>query len=121
MHIKLKDRSLQIESIENYLKECLPEATFSYLKRNIVIDNRPLEQRPSAYLVVETPEGGRSKVFIYTGDIHIKNWPRGGGLLGVLKAIFGKPNTVSSANLGEKLIRLLQSKYGGELYRIGLY
>ncbi|QLH44834.1 MAG: hypothetical protein HWD58_04010 [Bacteroidota bacterium] len=112
MHIKLKDRSLQIESIELYLKECLPEATFSYLKRNIVIDNRPPEQRPSAYLVVETPEGGRSKVFVYTGDIHIKNWPRVQGFLGVLKAIFGKMKTDNAVNLGEKLIRLYNQSMG---------
>lgn len=116
MHIKLPSNSLTITDIEQWLKkECL-DCNFSYMQRNIVIDRRPEHLRPSPYLVVEDPQGARVKVFIFTGDIHLKAWPRFPGLF---KFLFGASRG-SSLALRQRLIQILTRITQGQTVYVGL-
>ncbi|HPI54310.1 MAG TPA: hypothetical protein PLU10_06420 [Chitinophagaceae bacterium] len=116
MHIKLPTNSLTILDIETWLKHECPDCQFSYLKRNIVIDRRPEHLRPSPYLIVEDEKGSRVKVFIFTGDIHLKAWPRFPGLF---KFLFSGPKG-DSLGLRQRLVTLLNRYVNGKATYVGL-
>lgn len=116
MHIKLPSTSITISDVEQWLKKECPDCHFSYLQRNIVIDRRPEQLRPSAFLIVEDAQGARVKVFIFTGDIHLKAWPRFPGLF---KFLLGASKG-SSLALRQRLIQILTRITKGQTVYVGL-
>lgn len=117
MHIKLPSKSITIADIELWLKKECQDCNFSYLQRNIVIDRRPEHLRPSPYLIVEDAQGARVKVFVFTGDIHLKAWPRFPGLF---KFLFGGGPKGSSLALRQRLIQIITRITQGKTVYVGL-
>ncbi len=115
MFIDTNIKGLGIEEVETILKQLRPNCSYHYMKRGKRYDFRPIEQRQSEILIVESAEG-RIKVFTWKGDIHLKMYPKSSSFFKWFSAVSrGNEN----ASLENEIAECLSHYYKAEVVRVG--